>query len=201
MRIPRKKIKETLNLIEESKSIKYIHYRKLYQFIDHTNFHIATKVDYTKFTKKNKGILKLWEQIKRENKIILSYKSTSGSKYLITEEGDVYRLSDHWGAIASCEWTLEGEGCLKQSVFLIGPLSIGVVNLSEFKIFLRKIPRKRDIIINPDWQQKLKSCEFLAKKLHDIIKCEKFKSRPLRDKKLVGESFGLINSILKKNYQ
>lgn len=36
------------------------------------------------------------------------FKSGSGSAYWYTAEG-VYRVSDHWGHVASCYWVLDGE--------------------------------------------------------------------------------------------
>ena len=109
MRIPRKLIAKTQFLIQSIKSQTFIHYREFYKHIDYTNYQISSKADFKRVSKKNKGILKLWEQVKRESNIKSFYNSKSGSQYIITQEEDIYRLSDHWGAVASCEWTRSEE--------------------------------------------------------------------------------------------
>lgn len=189
MRIPRKLIKETKDLIQSISSEKLIHYRELYKDIDHTNFQISTKVDFKRVSKKNKGILKLWEQIKRDSDILNFHQSKSGSQYIITKQGDVYRLADHWGSVASCEWTIEGEGNLICSVFITGPLEIGVANLKDFTLFLRPHLPRKDYIINPEWKEKIEPVKYVLEKLALIKVQEAFKDYKVEDKILIGQSF------------
>jgi hypothetical protein len=202
MRISRKLISETVNFVRRLDREKMVHYRELYKEIDHTNFQISTKTDFKRVEKKNKGILKLWDRIKREsaeNKNFQGFhKSKSGSQYIITKDGFIYRLSDHWGAVASCEWTLEGEGNLKERVFEKGPLEIGKAHLSDFTLFLRKNLARKDFVINPQWKEKMLKTEPVLTKLAILRAEETFRSRPVKDKIFIGESFGEINSRLKQ---
>jgi hypothetical protein len=129
---------------------------------------------------------------------IYEYISPKGSKYIITPNGDVYRLSNHWGAVASCEWTLEGKGELCMSVFISGDWELGVANLSEFKIFRRKFDRNRDIIINPIWQEKIIKIEPVLKKLEKLKSEYIFDFLPDDDKRLIGSNVGYFTSIFKQ---
>jgi hypothetical protein len=55
---------------------------------------------------------------------------TSKSEYVLTKEDGnwiVYRLSDHWGRVNSCTWTLNEES---QN----GPFVIGCANLKDFQL-------------------------------------------------------------------
>lgn len=168
-------------------SEKFIHYRDLYSNIDHTNFQISTKVDFKRVFKKNKGVLKLWEQIKNESNIKGFYNSRSGSQYIITQEGDLYRLSDHWGAVASCEWTLEGEGNLNPMIFLTGPLEIGKASLKDFKLSDRRY--NKDRVVNPEWREKIEPVKAVVQKLALLKAQESFQNYKVKDKILIGTSF------------
>ncbi len=189
MRIPRKLIADTRILIQNIECQKKIHYRELYKEIDHTNYQISTRVDFKRIKKRNKGILKLWEQIKRESNIKIFYNSKSGSQYIFTREGDIYRLADHWGAVSSCEWTLEGEGDLRCSVFITGPLEIGKASIKDFALFIRKILPKRDYIINPEWVEKIEPVKKVVEKLAQIKAQEAFGDCKVEDRILVGTNF------------
>lgn len=190
MRIPRKLISETKALIHSINCQKFIHYRELYKDIDHTNFQISTKADFKRVPRKNKGILKQWDLIKKTSKIKYFYNSKSGSQYIITKEDEIYRLADHWGAVASCEWTLEEEGNLNPMVFETGPLEIGKANLKDFELFLRKYLPRKDYILNPEWKEKIEPVRAVVEKLALIKAQEAFKNYKVQDKILVGESFG-----------
>lgn len=49
-----------------------------------------------------------WEKMKKDPKFNWHHSPKSGSQYLIDEStGDIYRYSDHWGNVASCEWGIE----------------------------------------------------------------------------------------------
>lgn len=56
------------------------------------------------------------------------YISESGSQYMHTDEG-VYRLSDHWGEVSSCIWTINE----KQY-----PFTIGFCKWKDFKVYFTK---------------------------------------------------------------
>lgn len=51
-----------------------------------------------------------WEKMKKDPKFKFHPSPKSGSQYLIDEStGDIYRYSDHWSRVASCEWHLESK--------------------------------------------------------------------------------------------
>ena len=190
MRVPRKQIQDTKNLIKKFSSIKLIHYREVYDSIDYTNFHIATKVDFKRISRKNKSILKLWKQLKAENNVIYSYESPSGSEYIVNDQDEVFRLSDHWGAIAGCEWTIEGDGNLIPSIFVTGPVELGKAHISDFKIFRRKTSPKKDYVVNPVWKDKLRGIKKVVNSLQKLKDNPEFKALPNEDKQLIGSNFG-----------
>jgi hypothetical protein len=198
-----KEVEEAKRKIEEIEHMKLIHYRELYPRIDHTNFQICTKVDFRGIEKpeNHKSIRETFDRIKNEKPIIFEFKSKSGSEYFITPEGNVYRLSDHWGAVASCEWTREGEGNFMMSEMISGDLEIGVANLCDFKLFRRKEDRKVDKLLNPEWIEKmtqiLKDIAPLNQKLESIIKSPEFKNFPLHEKQALGPAFGYISKHIK----
>jgi hypothetical protein len=209
MDIPRQEIEETKKLIEELNSIKKIHYRELYKEIDHTNFQTCTKVDFKSIEVEcnPENVRKIWgtllfelgrENNYEESEIIFAHKSRSGSEYIVTRDGYVYRLSDHWGAVATCEWTLDGKGELRMSVMTTGPWQIGVANLEKFKIFRRKQPRKEDIIINPKWVEMIKVIIPLTQTLYDIKYSPEFITLSGPDKQLIGATHGNFSRILKE---
>ena len=201
MDIPRQAIEDAKQLVDQLNSIKHIHYRDLYQKIVHTNFQICTKVDFNEITSTYENIKEMWGRLKNslEPITILKHKSSSGSSYIVTETGDVYRFSNHWGAVASCEWTLDGTGELMMSVFTTGPWQIGVANLKDFQIFRRKNDRRVDIILNPEWVRLIKVIIPLTETLGLIKNSEDFKSLPGPDKQLVGATHGKFHHILKES--
>ena len=142
----------------------------------------------------------MWGRLKHSfgGDIIFEYKSKSGSEYFTTSNGDVYRFSDHWGAVATCEWTLNGNGNLIESAMESGPLQIGIANLRNFIIFRRKYPRKADIIINPIWAEKIREIVSLTVLLEKIKFSPEFKDLPGCDKQLVGATHGRFVRILRE---
>jgi hypothetical protein len=200
MDIPRLEIEETKKFIQEQESIKYVHYRDLYKHIDHLNFQICTKVDFKEIKPTHENVKESWGRLKHSfvGDIIFEYKSKSGSEYFITSNGNVYRFSDHWGAVSTCEWTLDGTGELYQSLMICGPLQMGVANLRDFVIFRRKHPRKVDILINPQWTAKIVEIVPLVVKLESIKFSPEFQDLPGPDKQLVGASHGQFVRILRQ---
>ena len=198
MRIPRKLIADTKKLVRSYKSKKLIHYRDFYEEIDIDNFHIGTKVDFKKIVKKNKffffikkDVNKVWEKILSENEVVFSYKSKSGSEYLVNNKNEIFRLADHWGAIAGCEWTLDGKGELRTNVFITGPMTIGLATLSDFISFKRRISPKKDYVVNPEWKEQLKNIKRVADQLQRLKdRKEEFKVLSNEDKNFIGVNCG-----------
>jgi hypothetical protein len=190
MRIPRKRILLAQKLLAELKPIKYSHFRDIYQNIDHTNFQTATKTDFKRIPIVN-NVHYTWNKISKvfADYIILTYESKTHSKYIVLENGDIYRLSNHWGAVSTCEWTLEGEGELRCSVFVTGEWEIGVSNLSEFSIFRRKQPRRIDFVLNPEWQKQVSSVVSLKDELYKLRSKYIFNFMPQEVRKTIGTSY------------
>lgn len=200
MKIPRKHIENQKIFVEQLESIRYIHYRDLHKDIDSTNFQICTKVDFKAIQKhpEHKNIHETWGRLKHESVVTYEHTSKTGSKYFIDDKNNVYRFSDHWGAVASCEWTREGKGQLKMSVFENGDWEIGVANLRNFKIFRRKDDRRVDIILNPQWLNQIKVVIPTRNKLLSLKNNPEFKNLETDDKKFIGESYGFFTSRLKE---
>lgn len=194
MRIPRKQIKLALEYINKIESYRYIHFRELYTYIDYTNFHICTTVNFKKY--KTGSIVDTWNSIKSLD-LVYYHKSQSGSEYAITKNGDVYRLSNHWGAVKSCKWMLEGKGNLIRSEFVYGKWEIGMANLLEFEIFRWKEDRNVDILVNPKWIEDIKTLNPLKDILQSLIKDSDFKLKSNKDKHLIGSTFGMIKTLIK----
>jgi hypothetical protein len=196
--IPKEHIEENLKLINELENIRYIHFRELNTTINTSNFHICTSVDFKKIENTHDNIHETWDFGVMKQNLIYQHKSPSGSEYAITENGDVFRYSNHWGAVKSCKWMLEGNGNLLRSVFEYGEWEIGKANLSEFKIFRWKEDRNIDILLNPVWIENIKSLIPFKDNLQLLIKNPEFKSLTNEDKHLIGSTFGLINSLIHK---
>ena len=196
MEIPRELIRSQRNDIMKLNAIKFIHYRDLHKNIDTTNFQICTKVDFKAIVKAHENIRETWRRYKYISNITYEFTSKTGSKYFIDDQNNVYRLSNHWGAVASCEWTREGEGQLMMSVFESGDWEIGVANLKDFKIFRRSVDRRVDMILNPKWIEKMKSFILMKNKLAELKSYSEFQNLPNEDKKFIGENFGFFHYLL-----
>jgi len=205
MKIPLEDIQSNRKYIESLNNIKFIHFRDLYPTIDATNFQICTKVDFKAIKCVHNHILETWNRLKNQHKDNLQpdkfmrfeITTKSGSQYFVTNDGNVYRLSNHWGAVSTCEWTREGKGELRMSVFISGDWKIGVANLKDFKIFRREVDRKVDVIVNPKWIENIKKIIPLKEKLKELIENPEFNELKLEDKQLIGQSYGYFKSTLK----
>ncbi len=105
MEIPREDIIGQRSYIMKLNSCKFIHYRDLHKEIDSTNFQICTKVDFKaiEINPKHKNYMETWGRLKNDCVVTYEHTSKTGSKYFIDDKENVYRLSNHWGAVASCE--------------------------------------------------------------------------------------------------
>lgn len=83
--------------------------------VNYNNFYILTLADFKEVN--NDTILK---EIKESPDFI----SVSGSRYLYGNNG-VYRLSNHWGGVASCYWTINDRE--------IKGLKLGFCKLNDFR--------------------------------------------------------------------
>lgn len=136
-----KLIQPVEDLIKEK---RYIPLRKMFSEINKNNFHISTKAD---FKKTNKD----WDSLKTNKD--RTYKSKTGSKYIIKDD-ILYRHSNHWGGIASCLWTLNGEG--DPDYRRRGsdePFQIGYAYYKDFEPY--SVYFKRDRVLDPLWMEKI----------------------------------------------
>jgi hypothetical protein len=200
MKIPRQHIESQKSFVEKLESTKFIHYRDLYKNIDRSNFQVCTKVDFKAIEMKpeHKSIHETWGRLKHESVLTYEHTSKTGSQYFIDDNDNVYRFSNHWGAVASCEWTREGKGQLMMSIFESGDWEIGVANLKDFKIFRRKNDRRVDVILNPEWINQMKKVIPTRKKLATLKGSPDFLNLPVEDKKFIGENYGFFNSRFKE---
>jgi len=144
------------------------------------NYHVATEANWTSVEKNDLGI---------EN-----YKSSSGSKYWYTNDG-VYRLSNHWGDVASCFWNLDySEGVVLELEML------AFCKFEDFK-FIR-LDFQKPIKHYAAWSKELAACEVLAKEWEEmeikrtaennIYKCEWMPKKLSKIKKEIMDSGGDI---------
>ncbi|MFA5207463.1 MAG: hypothetical protein WC428_02285 [Candidatus Paceibacterota bacterium] len=198
MNIPRIEIQQADSFARNLQRIKFIHYRDCYTHIDTTNFQISTKADF-KEVKIDEGKNAHWQfnLIAEQPNIIYNFKSKTGSQYLIDKENNLYRLSNHWGAVASCVWTLDGRGELCMSLMVCGEWELGVANLKDFIIYRRRQEKRRDFILNPLWIQQIKLLIPIQEKLQEIKFNPEFKELSSDDKNLIGTSWGKITGELK----
>jgi hypothetical protein len=198
MNIPRDEIRQGFKLI--SSVPKHVHYRDIHLEIDETNYQTCTRVDFEPIEMSYADIMETWGRLKHtfKNQITSEYEShaVSGSKYFTTKGGFVYRLSDHWGVVKTCIWTRAGEGNFVASLMLSGPVEIGRAHLSEFEIHRMKTHWKRDLIINPEWVDKMLTLVDLTNRLSVLKQDPEFKDLPVEDKKMIGYSGGMFTKHL-----
>jgi hypothetical protein len=193
MNIPREEIQKMNEYIEKINNGKFIHYRDLNKIIDTTNFQISTKTDFKKVKiDADKNAHWQFNLIEKQPNITYRFISKTGSKYLIDANNNFYRLSDHWGAVRSCLWTLEGEGELRMSVFINGEWELGVANLKDFQIFRRKQEKRADFVQNPNWINQVMVLSPLKEKLHKLRVSRTFNKRSAEEKELIGKNYGKL---------
>lgn len=71
--------------------------------------------------------MSLWSKMKESGDFHYHKSPLSNSEYLIdTNSGDIYRMSDHWGRVASCQWELDEDPDNPSA------LAIAKANISDF---------------------------------------------------------------------
>ena len=198
MDIPREEIKKAIKLI--SSVPKFVHYRDIHPEINETNYQTCTKVDFEPIEMPHDNVMETWGRLKDKFKdqITSEYEShaKSGSKYFTTKGGFVYRLSDHWGVVKTCIWTRDGKGNMIASLHLNGPIEIGRAHLSDFRVHRMKHHWKRDLILNPEWIERVTTIAELTNRLSILKQSPDFKDLPVEDKKLIGYNCGMFTKCL-----
>lgn len=195
MNIPREKIIETRDWVKELKKIKFIHYRDLHTEITYHDYQTCTKVDFEPVKNKYENILEMWGRLKEHYKSEIvnqhNSKGKSKSQYFTTNDGFVYRLSDHWGIVKSCVWTRAGEGNMVASLMLSGDMEIGRAHLSDFKVH-RYVDQNRHMIQNPVWAKQIVTIIDFTNHLLELKEDPEFDDLPGEDKEIIGRWGGMF---------
>ena len=131
-----------------------VSYREVKKEVDLSDFYEATSAEFTKLSS-DKSVFSFWEGLKSDKDLKWHHSPLSNSEYLVNHyTGDIYRFSDHWGKVASCEWSLNDDST--------EGWSIGVANIQSFK----SLPFSRSLVLKSSFVNQLNQ---VIANLHDII--------------------------------
>ena len=89
------------------------------------DYYLGTKAGF-KLVKSAENVWDAWEKLKQQDGFRYEHSPKSDSEYLVNDEtGEIYRISDHWGWVASCRWSIDDQA---PSGF-----SIGKANIKDFE--------------------------------------------------------------------
>lgn len=89
------------------------------------DYYLGTKADF-KLVKSADDVRDAWEKLKQQDGFRYVHSPKSDSEYLVNDEtGEIYRMSDHWGWVASCRWSIDDQA---PSGF-----NIGKANIKDFE--------------------------------------------------------------------
>ena len=89
------------------------------------DYYLGTKADF-KLVKSAENVRDAWEKLKQQDGFRYEHSPKSDSEYLVNDKtGEIYRISDHWGWVASCRWSIDDQA---PSGF-----SIGKANIKDFE--------------------------------------------------------------------
>lgn len=89
------------------------------------DYYLGTKADF-KLVKSAENVRDAWEKLKQQDGFRYVHSPKSDSEYLVNDEtGEIYRMSDHWGWVASCRWSIDDQA---PSGF-----NIGKANIKDFE--------------------------------------------------------------------
>ena len=175
-----------------------VSYREVKKEVDLSDFYEATSAEFTKISS-DKSVFSFWEGLKSDKDLKWHHSPLSNSEYLVNHHtGDIYRFSDHWGKVASCEWSLNDDptegwsiGVANIKSFKSLPFSRGLVLKSSFVNQLNQvIANLQDIIDSKDIKKTDSALRTLNKRL-DNLKSHK---ASLNDWKVYVENANLIKS-------
>ena len=133
---------------------KTVSYREVKKEVDLSDFYEATSAEFTKLSS-DKSVFSFWEGLKSDKDLKWHHSPLSNSEYLVNHHtGDIYRFSDHWGKVASCEWS--------QNDVPTEGWSVGVANIRSFK----SLPFSRSLVLKSSFVNQLNQ---VIANLHDII--------------------------------
>ena len=175
-----------------------VSYREVKKDVDLSDFYEATSAEFTKISS-DKSVIPFWEGLKSDKDLKWHHSPLSNSEYLVNHHtGDIYRFSDHWGKVASCEWSLNDDptegwsiGVANIRSFKSLPFSRGLVLKSSFVNQLNQvIANLHDIIDSTDIKKTDSALRTLNKRLDDL----KSHKASLKDWKVYIENANLIKS-------
>lgn len=89
------------------------------------DYYLGTKAEF-KRVKITEDARDAWEKLKQQDGFRYEHSPKSDSEYLVNDEtGEIYRMSDHWGWVASCRWSIDDQS---NSGF-----DIGKANIKDFE--------------------------------------------------------------------
>ena len=172
--------KEVDSLLYQKKMVPF---RSIIKDVTRYNFHISSQVDFKEIhlTSHFINIHHLWQTLSDKG---TNFKSRGGSQYWISDNM-IYRLADHWGGVASCFWTIDGEGDPNFRTKKEGPFRIGWAHMKDFKPYDVRFG-KQDLI-DPKW------CDEILKPMTDTLEdLEKIKEAIWEDPEVPGETKGFV---------
>lgn len=89
------------------------------------DYYLGTKAGF-KLVKSAENVWDAWEKLKQQDGFRYEHSPKSDSEYLVNDKtGEIYRISDHWGWVASCRWSIDDQA---PSGF-----NIGKANIKDFE--------------------------------------------------------------------
>lgn len=132
-----RKINPFIGFLWSDKVSEFIDYREVFKTPTLDDYYIATKADY-EYVGSNLGMQpgglvaaehenqRKWNEMVASGKYEHQKSPLSDSEYLLDKEiGDIYRFSNHWGRVASCQWSIDKRyGTEDVEIYAIGKCNI-----------------------------------------------------------------------------
>ena len=102
--------KNYTNSVEQvSKIPKYIKAEEAMPVVTINDYYLDTEAEFENlYNDKRKDLDEIWNKMKKESGFSFHKSPKSDSEYLIDGgNGDIYRYSNHWFRVASCEWSID----------------------------------------------------------------------------------------------
>ena len=154
-----------------------ISYRAVKKDVDFSDYYDATSAEFQNISKEGNAS-SLWSSLKQENDLHWVHSPSSDSEYLLDYKNQkVYRYSDHWGKVGSCEWALND---------ITTGWNVGVSFLKDFKA----LPSSRSEVLRSSFIEKLNQSIV---NLEDIINRPDIKKTSSAEKELRNRLNSLVD--------
>lgn len=143
-------------------------YRSIITNINKENYYICTLAKFKHLTKgmNQDEITQYWSSI--SGKGMHKNSPLSDSKYIITDDG-VYRLSTHWGSVATCCWLLESGGAIEANQDM---LAVGYAAFTDMSVYGGYDKGRNRIIDAKKVNVYLKKISQCIKNLNELLKSD-----------------------------